>query len=86
MKRFHTYDVVNIRMMAADAAFTKVDGAVVQKRDTYDVGMGIVLDGHMNPDIDNWIYQVAVISDRFDPHRNDLGELWVNDFELEKGE
>jgi hypothetical protein len=83
---------LNISMMAADASISSIDVPegtpgiedTTPKKKQYckqDAGIGIVVNRKTNGD-DDIIYQLAVIEGRFDPHRNELGELWVNEFEL----
>ncbi len=91
--KFQPGDRVRISMMAMDASF-QIQGegddiTVVPKRDTKDVGIGIIERivpteelcvpeeeaGHLS--------QVAVVEGRFDGHRNDLGQLHCWDYELE---
>tara|TARA_Y100000310_G_scaffold56232_1_gene51605 strand:+ start:32282 stop:32554 length:273 start_codon:yes stop_codon:yes gene_type:complete len=87
--KFKKNQVCKIKMMSADATMVKDEEqeAIDVVRDTQDVGTGIVLQHHYNvwaekEDLDPNRYQIAVIEGRFDPHRNDMGELWVNEFEL----
>lgn len=81
---------VQINMAAADSTMKLLASSKIKTiKNTRDVGTGIVLEGKQMSDEMRvgrvtWItYRVAVVNGRFDPHRNDLGDLWVNDFELD---
>ena len=72
MDRLKHGTIVNIEMLACDKPLGLCQ----------DVGVGIVLRGKVSEVYGNAVYQVAIVSGSFDGHRNDLGELWVNDFEV----
>jgi hypothetical protein len=80
MERLPKGTVVFLSLMSADARFQSVDKDFNLVLDKRDVGTGIVLASSAGEE--NILYQIAVIDGRFDAHRNDLGELWVNDFEV----
>jgi len=69
-------------MMGIDATMVVTDDELKTHLDKRDAGTGIIIARHYEQDFAQYQYQVAVIDGRFDGHRNDLGELWVNEFEL----
>jgi len=81
--KFEIDQICNIKMMALDATMRiePDEIAITPIKDTYDVGIGIVKSCFEDKEDDTKIYKMAVIEGKFDGHRNDLGELWVNEFE-----
>ncbi len=48
-----------------------------------DVGIAIIKEADIDPDDNHLHYKLEVIEgSQADMHRNDKGELWVNDFEV----
>lgn len=70
---------VVLEYMAADATMTRTRAGILIDSRT-DKGVGIIVARKADEDL--ILYQVALIEGRFDPHRNDLGELWANEFEI----
>ena len=70
--------LVNLRLMS-------LNRVVMNDKDSReDVGTGYIITTVYNPDVETDQHQIAVVSGCFDGHRNDLGELWVNDSEIER--
>ena len=72
---------VVLEYIAADATITRTSSGIVTDRLT-DRGTGIIMNRKTAEDL--ILYQIALIDGRFDPHRNDLGELWANEFEIKQ--
>lgn len=44
---------------------------------------GVIVDISRDSEDQHWFYEIEVMSgDRLDAHRNEAGELWLNDFEV----
>lgn len=76
---------VRLKLLGHDRVMQLTESGIEHKDERSDVGTAIILE-RKEPLVDITtflpVYKVAVIDGRFDPHRNDLGELWVNEFEI----
>lgn len=76
-----------INLIGGDSLMTLTDTGHILRDGRQDVGTGtvierkVVTDNHPD-DPDTVLYRMSVIDGRFDVHRNDLGQLWANEFEL----
>lgn len=82
--KFQLQQPVAIELMGLDTSFSpKAESlSLGMKVRRFDVGTGTVIERTYETDTCSWLYRISVDSGRFDGHRNDLGELWVNESEL----
>jgi hypothetical protein len=80
--KFKINDKVKVDMMGIDASMKLEEDCpgITMIKDVRDCGTGIVVD--YNLEDGDYFYKIAVIEGRFDGHRDDMGELWTNEFEL----
>ena len=76
---------VRLKVTSADTTYVSgPNNSISSEKEVFDIGTGFILKTKVLSG--GLIHQIAVIDGRFDAHRNDLGELWVNTNETDNVE
>ena len=81
---FQEGSTVTIEMIAGDSRIFLNEDDSISRDGKTDKGLGVILERMTETRDDTTLnlYRIMVIDGRYDVHRNDLGQLWANEFEL----